>query len=238
MSINKFGYSSFIQTTPSDVWDRDTPTWLAPTVAQTFTISSTSVDDDYPAGTGARTIQIYGLTDWDTAETSEVIEMDGAGANAQITASYVIIHRMKVLTTGTTTSASNAGTITATGNTDAVVTAQIAPIKGQTQMAIYGVPSTQSFYMDNFKCSIAQNSPGTVRVAGVILFASVDIANNVTAYAFKHTAAIMATGSTTIIVPFNPPKKFPGPVIIKIAMVAGTNDSFCDASFDGVVVDN
>jgi hypothetical protein len=36
---------------------------------------------------------------------------------------------------------------------------------------------------------------------------------------------------------FSPPKIFEGPCIIKLAMVALAEDSLCNASFDGVLVD-
>jgi hypothetical protein len=246
-SVNKFGSSSFIQVTPTDVWDKDQTTWLAPTSAQTHQIISTSDADSDTGGTvaqgaGARTIQVYGLQDWDSKETSEIVTMDGTatGGNAINTAnSYVIIHRMIVLTTGSTGPFSNVGTISAIANSDGTTTAQIAPIKGQTQMAIYGVPSTQKAYMYNFAASIAHNSPGpTIDAAGIIILQSTDIVNNPTVFTFKHTASIQDNGLTSLDSVFPLPKVFEGPCIIKIAMVALAEDSLCDASFDIVVVDN
>jgi hypothetical protein len=247
-SVNKFGSSSTIQTTPTDVWDNPTQnTWLAPTAARVHEIVSTSDADSDTGGTvaqgaGARTIRIFGLQDWDTAETSEDIIMDGTatGVNSVDTASsYVIIHRMLVLTTGSTGPFPNVGTISAIAKIDLTVTAQILAIKGQTQMAIFGVPSTQKFYMYNFAASIAHTSPGiNVDGAGVIVFQSTDIVNNPTVFTFKHTATIQDNGLTSMDKPFPPPKIFEGPCIIKIAMVALEDDSLCDASFDGVLVDN
>ena len=246
-SINKFGSSSFIQTTPTDVWDKDQATWLAPTAARIHEIVSTSDADSDTGGTvaqgaGARTIRIYGLQDWDSTETSEDIIMDGTatGENSVDTAnSYVIIHRMKVLTTGSVGPFSNVGVISAVAKTDGTVTAQIAAIKGQTQMAIYGIPSTQKLYMYNFAASIAHSSPGpTIDSAGIIIFQSTDIENNPTVFTFKHTAAIQDNGLTTLDSIFPVPKVFDGPCIVKIAMVASSEDSFCDASFDAVLIDN
>lgn len=247
MSVNKFGSSSFIQTTPTDVWDLDQQTWLAPTSAQTHQIISDSDADSDTGGTvaqgaGARTIRVFGLQDWDTAETFEDVIMDGTatGGNSVDTVnSYVIIHRMFVLTTGSVGPFANVGTIEAIANSDGTVTAQIAANKGQTQMAIYGVPSTQKLYMYNFAASIAHSSPGpTTDAAGVIVLQSTDIVNNPTVFAFKHTATVQDSGLTSIDKPFPVPKKFEGPCIVKIAMVALAEDSFCDASFDGIIVEN
>jgi hypothetical protein len=146
---------------------------------------------------------------------------------------------MFVLTTGSVGPFSNVGDISAIANGDGTVTAQIAANKGQTQMAIYGVPSTQKLYMYNFAASIAHSSPGpTTDSAGVIVFQTTDVVNNPTAFAFKHTASVQDNGLTTLDSFFSPPKVFEGPCIIKIAMVAVAEDSFCDASFDGVIVDN
>jgi hypothetical protein len=247
MSVNKFGSSSFIQTTPTDVWDRDEQTWLAPTAARVHQIESTSDADAYgdgdnPQGAGARSIRVFGLKTWGTAETFEDVHLDGIDddSNPVNTAeSYVIIHRMIVLTTGSVGPFSNVGIITATAAVDGTVTAQIALIKGQTQMAIFGVPSTQKFYMYNFAASIAHASPGpTIDAAGVIILQSTDIVNNPTVFTFKHTASIQDNGLTSLDSVFPIPKVFEGPCIIKIAMVAVAENSLCDASFDGVLVDN
>lgn len=248
-SVNKFGSSSNVDQTPTDVWDHASQNiWLAPTSAQTHQIISTSDADSDTGGTvaqgaGARTIRVYGLQDWDTAETSEDIIMDGTatGVNSVDTVnSYVIIHRMKVLTTGSVGPFANVGTISAIANGDGTTTAQILAIKGQTQMAIFGIPSTQKFYMYNFAASIAHTSaaPATADSAGIIIFQSTDIENNPTVFTFKHTASIQDNGLTTLDEPFPVPKIFEGPCIIKIAMVASKDDAFCDASFDGILVNN
>ena len=236
-SVNKFGSSSFIKQTPSDVWDIDSTPWLAPTAARVHTIASTSALDT-DGGDGARTVRIWALPDWDTAEVSEDVTMNTG--TPPTTDAYVMIHRMKVLTTGSTGPFSNVGTISATAAVDGTVTAQIAAIKGQTQMAIFGIPSTQKFYMYNFAASIAHTSPApnTADSAGIIIFQSTDIVNNPTVFTFKHTAAIQDNGLTSIDSTFSPPKEFEGPCVIKIAMVASITDAFCDASFDGVLVDN
>jgi hypothetical protein len=122
---------------------------------------------------------------------------------------------------------------------DGTTTAQIFTVKGQSQMAILGVPSTQRFFMYGLHSSIAKDSPGQTPQAGAILFSTVDVENNPFTYSFRHTWTLQGDGLTSATVPFNPPKNgFNGPCIIKIAMVADTNDSLGDASFDGILVNN
>jgi hypothetical protein len=242
--INKFGSSSNIDTTPTDVWDHATQNiWLPPTAARVHEIVSTSdADSDtggaVAQGAGARTIRIWGLQTWDLKETSEDVIMDGTDGTDTVS-SYVIIHRMKVLTTGSTGPFANVGIISAVAAVDGTTTAQIAAIKGQTQMAIMGVPSTQRLFLYDLHASIAKDSPGLVAKAGVILLSTVDVVNNPFAYAFKHTFTLQADGITSGTIPFSPPKDgLDGPCIVKIAMVADTNDTLADASFDGILVDN
>jgi hypothetical protein len=246
--VNKFGSSSNVDTAPTDIWDHASQnTWLPPTVARIHEIVSTSDEDSDTGGTvaqgaGARTIRIWGLKTWDLSETSEDIIMDGTatGANSVDTAeSYVIIHRMAVLTTGATGLFSNVGIISAVAKTDGTVTAQIFTGKGQTQMAIFGVPSTQRFFITAVHSSIAKDSPGVTPKAGAILLSTVDVVNNPFTYSFRHTWTLQGDGLTSSTVPFSPPKdRFNGPCIVKIAMVADTLNSLADASFDGVLVDN
>ncbi|GAG22553.1 unnamed protein product, partial [marine sediment metagenome] len=224
----------------TDVWDAAAqPVWLAPTEARIHNIVSTSdVDSDtggaVAQGAGARTVRISGLKTWDDKETSEDVIMDGTDGTDTVN-SYVIIHRMKVLTAGA--SGPNVGIITAIAAADATVTARIGIIKGQTLMAIYGVPSTQNAYMMNFSASVAQASPASAS-AGVIVRSTMDVTTDTTTFLFKHTSAVFEEGSTHVNHIFGMPKKFEGPCIIKLALVAGANDTNGDASFDLILVDN
>lgn len=239
-SVNKFGAApDGIQVTATDIWSRAdaTPTqqiWLAPTAARVHAIVSSSADDDgNPVGIGARTVRIYGLKTWDLAESSEDITLNGVGA-VNTANSYVIIHRMKVLTCGA--SGPNVGTITATAADNNTITAVILPGDGQTEMAIYGVPSVQSFYMTRWSAAIAR----ATAAAAVTFFLRVNENPNVQtlAYLRKNDLSVQSTGSNNVEKVFINPIKYAGPCIIKVQAVSSAADTDGKAGFDGYLVTN
>ena len=243
--VNKFGHSpSGIQTTPTDFWDRAdaVPTqqiWLPPTAARIHTIASTSILDDFSGGaTGAWKVRIDGLTSWDTPESSEIIELDGAGANTQLTANaYVIIHRMECVAFGT--NGKNAGTITATAAApDSTVTAQIhAAEDNQTQMAIYGVPSTHSLYIVKYYVEI-ENAPGAAATIKSKLLVNLQPDVNLAAFVNKHTKGVQSTGTSSDKYEFEPYFRVNGPAIVKVEGTSSAADTDGSSGFDGILMTN
>lgn len=237
--VNKFGYApDGVQVAGSDIWDRAdaTPTqriWLKPQVSQVHEIVSTSGLDS-AGGAGARTVRIYGLIDWDSKEISEDINMAGVTAVDTVN-QYVIIHRMTVLTFGATVV--NAGTITATAKTNRTVTAQINPSHGQTQMAIYGIPSVQTAYLTNWYGSIHKASGTAVDVRFELQYA-IDMAPILALFLKKEIRGLQSTGSSTATWAKKPYKKFVGPGILKIQAYGSGADIDAAAGFDLILVDN
>jgi hypothetical protein len=189
-TIQKFGRNQVIDTAAiEDIWDAG-GIWVAPTTARLHDIASTSASDDgAPAGVGARTIRVAGLTGWGAAQVTEDIIMDGT-TNVPTVNAYVIIHRLEVLTKGATSV--NVGTITATAQTDGTVTAQIAAGFGQSQMAIYGVPSTQTAFVFRFYSNILKTA-GTVRVDNLLLMnpePDAELLNFITKHTFVNSNTI------------------------------------------------
>ena len=242
--VNKFGRSINADSgVPTDIWDRanvtnDQPIWVAPTTLRLHNIASTSaLDDGNPVGTGARTIKIYGTSVWTgigaPREVSETITMNGTTDVATVNY-YVVIHRMKVLTWGS--AGPNVGTITATAQTDASVTAQIDPGEGQTQMAIFSINAKQDFYMTKFYSSVNKSVASVA--ADIKLLVNENCDNELTGFLTKHTNGLNTAGTSQFSHSFDPYYKVTGPAIIKIQTETNANNSTIDAGFDGYIVDD
>jgi hypothetical protein len=237
-SVNKFGKSENVDNgVLTDIWDAAAqPIWLAPTAARIHAIVSTDDNDGKtgsPTSTGARTVRVYGLQTWDLAESSEVVTLDGT-TPVNTANSYVIIHRMVVLTSGT--SGPNVGVISATAADDATITAYIQATVGQTLMAIYGIPSTQKAYMTGFYSSMERDSPVAAEIHGHVVY-SMDVANQPTVFLTKHTWSQVETGSDMQHT-WNPYNKFTGPGILKLQVSSSANDTHVSGGFDIILVDN
>jgi len=240
--VSKFGVApSGLQTTPTDIWSRAnaTPTqqiWLAPTAARIHTIASTSSEDD-TSQTGVDTVIVYYLPDWDTKETTQTITGD-LNAGIAMAEAAVMIHRMKVVPQATTTGVGgNIGTITATAATDATITAVILPGDGQTEMAIYGVPSTQTLHLTRWGAQIDKTTGG---IGGADFQIRVNPNPDVQTLAFlrKDDISVQSTGVNTKDRHFSCYPIFDGPCIIKVQAFSSANDIDGEAGFDGFLTDN
>lgn len=238
--VNKFGAApEGVQVTATDIWSRADSAatqqiWLAPTAARVHAIVSSSTDDDgSPVGNGARTIRIYGLQTWSSAETSEDITLNGT-TPVNTANSYVIIHRMKVLTSGAT--AINVGTITATAATDGTITAVIAIGDGQTEMAIYGVPSTQTFYLKRWGAAIGKGN--TTIAVNFKLLVNENPNVQTTNYLRKDDVNLVSTGTSGVSRVYDIPPSFSGPCIIKVQAMASAADTDATSGFDAYIVTN
>jgi len=237
-SVNKFGRApSGVQTTATDIWDRAdaTPTqqiWVAPTVARTHQIVSSSVNDA-SAGTGVRTIKIYGLKDWDTPEVSEIITLNGT-TDVPTANKYVIIHRMKMMTYGS--GGTNAGNLIATADTDATVTAQINTGQGQTQMAIYGIPSGVSCVMKQYYISVNKNATSLSILTNLLI--NDTITSGLNGFKVKHSQGVVTEGNSYVCHKFDPPFIIKGPAIIKMQGNSSTADTDGSAGFDLILIND
>lgn len=239
-SVNKFGEApSGIQTTETDIWDRAdaTPTqqvWVAPTQARVHAIVSSS-PQDANGGNGAAYVVVYGLTDWNTEEVSEVVTLNGINPVNTVN-SYVIIHRMRAIGQGSTIAPGvNVGAISATAAVDGTITAVILAANGQTEMAIYGVPSVQDALIYRWSAQIDRTSAAA---ATADFRLRVNENPNVQLFGFvrKDDISLQSTGSNAHERNYKVPIKVSGPCIIKVAAVGSANDIDGEAQFDLVLV--
>lgn len=235
---NKYGRSTNVDDgVDTDIWDGanatdDIDLWVAPTAARVHNIASSSANDT-SAGTGARTIRIWGLQTWSSEESSEDITMNGT-SNVATSNSYVIIHRMKVLTCGS--SGPNVGQIEATAVTDATITAIIIAGKGQTFMAVYGVPDTQDLYIPCLSFSVLRANLGTgERHIDMRLLANEFPDDQTDVYIEKESWGCGTRGSNPTHIPFDPFYKIEGPCIVKMQAAASDNNCDVSASF-GIIL--
>ena len=224
--VSKFGAApDGIQTTATDIWSRAnaTPTqqiWLAPTAARVHALVSSSAADTF-------VVQVRGLKTWDSAETSENVTLTGQ-TPVNTTNSYVIIHRMKCVYTAAKTT--NAGTITATAADDGTVTAVILPGDGQTEMAIYGVPSIQKAILHRWTVNVDR----TTAAAAVDFTLRVNENPNIQTVGFlrKDDISLTTTGTTAHERIYMTPPVFAGPCIIKVQGIGTAADIEAESGFD------
>lgn len=244
--INKFGFAPDCDNnTPTDIWSGSNSTdalytWVAPTAARVHAIASDSLSDSAAGGVnaegvGAHTIRLYGLPDWDTKEISEDVTLDGTTAVNTVN-SYVIIHRMQVIETSTSATTPNVGQITAVAATDGTTTAIIEPDYGQTMMAIYGIPSTQSLYMKNYHLAILKGA-ASVGAEMLLKYAN-DPANNPSTFVIKEVTGLTSEGTSSFLNTYLPSKRFVGPGIIKVEADSSANNVRISANFGGFLLDN
>lgn len=144
--LHKFGFNPDVDDALETVWAQG-GLYSYLSVATVLKVSSSSTADD-SAGTGARTVQLFGL-DANYDEINETVTLDGQTA-VNTTKSYLRINRMIVRSAGS--GATNAGVIYAgTGTVTAGVPANkyatIAVEDGQSLMALWTVPAGYTLYV-------------------------------------------------------------------------------------------
>ena len=236
-AINKFGLNGVVASgVTADIWSGGLTggnlIWDAPT-ASTHTIASTDANDT-SGGSGALTVKIWGLTSWTTTEVNETVTMN-TGTPPATSNSYVIIHRMKVVTSGGTSI--NAGAITATADTGGVVTARIEIGQGQTQMAVYGVPSIETLYINEIGYTM-NKAGGATALGDIDLLVNSEPQTQLTQFVSKHPGGLQSVGNSALPITFTPPKTIPGPAIVKLQTISGTSSISVSGWFNGYVVTN
>ena len=233
-TVNKFGKNTDIDTgsTPEDVWDGG-GLWVPPTAARIHDVASSNAADT-SAGTGARTVRIYGLdSNWELQE--EDITMNGT-TNVPTAAAYTRVFRAQVLTAGS--GDVNAGDITITAQTDSTVTAQITAGKGQTLMAIYTVPAGKTGYGLAWYGMLAGSSPSGAQV-DLDLLVRTRADQSDSALNLRHSGGLFSEGSSRFQHRVNAyfPIEEKSDIIVRVADVSANNTNVA-AGFEMLLQDN
>jgi len=165
-TINKFGQNLDIDSTKADVWAAGGTKTDTSSADALEVLSADAADDGDPAGTGARTVRIFGY-DSNTSLISEDVTMNGVTA-VETTQQFLDVYRAFVLTAGS--GVYNAGAITIRQKTGPVTVASIPAGYGQTQMSHFIIPSGFSGFFLGGNASIGGiQGGGGVRIGDLHL---------------------------------------------------------------------
>jgi hypothetical protein len=230
-SINKFGHNP-AATPGDDIWGGGGSYNFYPTTAQSMEILSTDADDT-SAGSGARTIIVYGLDEnWE--EQSEVLTLNG-GTPVNLTNTYIRMFRAVVLTAGTTET--NEGALVVRiqgGGTTAIF---IGALDGQTQHTIYTIPAGKTGYFIKGYVALADDDKNG-EVAEFQWQARPN--NGVTgAWAVKGEVGLNNIGTSAWIYQYGVPAgPLPPKTDIRIRVVSSTATLGVVGGYDLVLIDN
>lgn len=200
--------------------------WLPTQQARSYSIVSDSALDTL-LGAGMRTVRVEGIpNDWDSDEITEVVEMNGT--TPAITAnSYVIVNRLNGMTFGE--AGSNFGIITGTATTEDLVLAVIQPGDGNSLQAILGIPSTQEYHVVLAHAGIT----GVGAQVGADARLAIKVRADQTDAAFSAGIPFRLYDSVNTLWVLDPPRLLTGPMIVKIQVVSGSNNSSVSGFFNG-----
>ena len=196
-SVYKFGNNAAVANVTETIWQQG-GLYSYLSAASVLKVSSSSANDT-SAGTGARTVELFGL-DGDYNEINEVVTLNGQTA-VNSTQSYLRINRMIVRSAGS--GGSNAGIIYAgTGTVTTGVPANIyATINGdgtnQTLMALWTVPAGYTAYLMQYDVSngTTSNTPAVCKMTLVArpfgeVFQSKDVKSLTTGMHIENTLIV------------------------------------------------
>jgi len=160
----KFGFVEGLGTSVEDIWSAG-GTYVWPQAAATIEVLSANVNDT-SAGSGARTIRVYGL-DTDFNQISEDFTLNGTTVVGPSNKEFRRVYRAAVTTVGTYTG-TNAGIITiriaSAGNTLAEIPATVGHhgAESTTHMTHFTVPAGYTGYLRNLRVGVAASKAVSV----------------------------------------------------------------------------
>lgn len=222
----KFGFNPDVGTTEESIWDLG-GIYDYLSSAQTLTISSDDANDT-SAGTGARTVTIFGY-DSNFAAIKESVTLNGQ-TPVSTSGEFIRVFRMVVNSAGS--GGENAGKIYAgTGTVTAGVPANpyaaITEGRNQTLMCVWTVPGNKNAYMTSVFVSSQNSSNATVQIR---LVARPENEVFQTKYEF-----IVTQAGGPIWAPFNIPNKFTSKTDIEIRAISSVGASDVSAALEFMV---
>lgn len=216
--VNTTGYQIHgenpdVDTGTEDVWSQG-GTWVPPTAARVHAIVSASANDT-AAGTGARTLQVWGLNAAGT-EVTETVALNGVTPVNTVN-SYLYIRKMRVLTAGS--GGTNAGAITATAATDNSVSSAIPLGLGESHEATFMVPTGYTALVTSWWCAV-QGAANTRVDAALVGYTT---ANNARVE-YSHVA-VQVGGTSTFQQVYQFPLTFPALTILKVRATSGSDNA-------------
>lgn len=207
--------------------------WDAPNAARVHQlVSSSASDDGAPVGVGAQTVQVCGLLLWTSAaETCETLVLNGVGNVA--TLAYVHINSLEVLAYGAT--GVNVGIIKVTADTDTSISQTMIALTGVSQSTVYGIPSTQTLYLQSFWASTTRD--GKAAGVDVELLVNDTVATFLDGYIVHDMIGVAGTGLSYVNHPLHS-LAIPGPALIKLRVNSDAADLIVTGGFVGYLKTN
>lgn len=160
--IHQFGSNASVDTVAEeDVWAYG-GTYAWPTTAETVRIAAGGDANDTAAGTGARSVIVFGLSD-DLSLQSEVLVTDGVNASAASVNTYRRIYGAAVAGSGTY-GGTNIGNIVIENTTSNQVLAYIVAGFGQSQLSQFTIPVGYNGYFMGGTVQVDSQKPAEVRL--------------------------------------------------------------------------
>lgn len=226
----KFGFVEDVDDALETVWDGGGLYSYIPT-ATVLKVSSTSTADT-SAGTGARTVHLYGL-DADYKEIEEDVTLNGQTA-VNTTNTFIRIFRACVTSAGS--GGENAGTIHAgTGTVTAGVPAnsylQIKPSNNQTLMTVWTVPAGHTLYV--------MQSDATVATTQTSKYATISLVARPYGEVFQVKERFLVDVAS-VSIHYDYPLKFEEKTDIEFRIIGNSAaaDIHASAAFEGVYITN
>jgi hypothetical protein len=228
-ALFKFGINGDVGTSIETVWAQG-GTYVYPAAATVMKISSSSANDA-SAGTGARTIAIFGL-DANYNKINETVALNGQ-TEVNTTNSFLRIFRMYVVTAGSGATAAGtiyAGTGTVTSGVPANIYGMITLTANQTQMAFWTVPAGYTLYLTGIYYSSA-NSTANASTNFQLIERPLD-------GVFRIQSSVRTAGNGDFVIDFHAPIFFSEKTDIEIRAVASAGASNVSAEFEGIYIKN